>query len=139
MEVEAYLSFAGNCEEALKFYEKCLGGKVRDIWRYEGSPMDNAGLPADWKNKVMHATFEAGTTKFMAADMMPGHAGGPAGYAGFSMSVNVPKDTARAKKVFEALAEGGKVTMPLEKQFWGALFGMCTDRFGVPWMVNCDE
>ena len=137
MEVEAYLSFAGNCEEALKFYEKCLGGKIRELWRYEGSPMDVPDLPPDWKSKVMHATFEAGSTKFMAADMPPGQ--GPSGHAGFSMCVNIPKDTARAKQVFEALAHGGQVTMPLEKQFWAALFGMCTDKFGVSWMVNCDE
>lgn len=137
MQVEVYLTFAGNCEEALQFYEQALGGRIVDVHRYAGSPMDNGQLPADYRNKVMHATFEAGTTRFMASDGMPGQ-GAPA-YAGFSMSVNIPKDAARGREVFDALAAGGKVTMPLSRQFWGAQFGMLTDKFGVPWMVNCEE
>jgi PhnB protein len=137
MQVEAYLTFGGNAEEALKFYEKALGGRIVEVHRYAGSPMDNAQLPAAYKDKVMHAKFEAGTTRFMVSDGMPGQ---PAPtYSGFSMSVNIPKDAARGKQVFEALAAGGKVTMPFSKQFWGATFGMLTDKYGVPWMVNCDE
>lgn len=137
MQVEVYLTFAGHCEEALKFYEKALGGRTVEVHRFAGSPMDNAQLPADYKNKVMHATFEAGSTRFMASDGMPGQ---PAPtYSGFSMSVNIPKDAARAKQVFDALGAGGKVTMPFSQQFWGAQFGMLVDRFGVPWMVNSDE
>ena len=137
MQVEAYLTFGGNCEQALQFYEKALGGKITDIHHYAGSPMDNGQLPADYKNKVMHATFEAGSTRFMASDSMPGQPA-PA-YSGFSMSVNIPKDAARGKQVFEALSAGGKVTMPYSKQFWCAQFGMLVDKFGVPWMVNSDE
>ena len=137
MQVEPYLTFAGNCEEALKFYEQALGGKIAEVHRYAGSPMDNAQLPAEYKNKVMHAKFNAGTTRFMASDGMPGQPA-PA-YSGFAMSVNIPKDAARGKQVFDALAAGGQVTMPFSKQFWGASFGMATDKFGVPWMVNCDE
>src|SRR5262245_31977156 len=115
MQVEAYLFFAGNCEDALKFYQRCLGGKVEALHRYEGSPMDNAQLPAGWKNKVMHATFDAAGTRFMASDGMPGQ---PApNYAGFSMSINIPKDQARARQVFDALADGGKITMPFDKTF----------------------
>jgi PhnB protein len=137
MQVEAYLTFGGRCEEALKFYEKALGGRIVEAHRYAGSPMDNGQLPADYKNKVMHATIEAGSTRFMASDGMPGQ---PApNYSGFSMSVNVPKDPARGKQVFDSLAEGGKVTMPFAKQFWGAQFGMLVDKFGVPWMVNSNE
>ena len=137
MQVEAYLTFGGNCEEALKFYEKALGGRIVEVHRYAGSPMDNPQLPADHKNKVMHAKFEAGTTRFMASDGMPGQPA-PA-YSGFSMSVNIPKDAARGQQVFDALAQGGHVVMPFARQFWGAQFGMLTDKFGVPWMVNCDE
>jgi PhnB protein len=137
MQVEIYLSFAGNCEEALKFYESCLGGKIADIHRYEGSPMDNAQLPPGWKNKVMHATFDAKGTRFMASDGMPG-APAPS-YSGFSMSLNIPKDAALARQAFDALAAGGKVTMPFDKAFWGAHFGMLTDKFGVPWMVNSED
>jgi PhnB protein len=136
-EVEPYLSFPGTCEEALQFYERCLDGKITALHRYEGTPMDNPQLPANWKNKVMHATFDAGGTKFMASDTMPGQPAG--GFSGFAMSVGIPKDTAKARKVFDALAQGGKVTMPLDKTFWAAQFGMLTDKFGVPWMVNCEE
>ncbi|MBA2675963.1 MAG: VOC family protein [Ramlibacter sp.] len=135
--MEAYLTFGGNCEEALEFYTQCLGGKVTALMRYEGSPMDNAQLPAGWKNKVMHSTFESEGARFMASDGMPG-APAPS-YGGFSMSVYVPQDKARAQRVFDALAAGGKVTMPFAPPFWGGSFGMLTDRFGVPWMVSCDQ
>ena len=135
MQIENYLFFGGNCEEALKFYEKALGGKVIDLHRYAGTPMDNADLPAAWKDKVMHATFEADGARFMASDAMPGHA---TTYTGFSVSINIPKDKAKAEKVFNALAAGGTVTMPFSPTFWGADFGMLMDKFGVPWMVNCD-
>jgi PhnB protein len=136
MQIEAYLTFNGNCEEALNFYAQALGGKAVDLMRYEGSPMDNKELPAGWKNKVMHSNFEAEGARFMASDAMPGS---PAPqYGGFSMSVYIEKDKARAQKVFDALAKGGKVTMPFAPPFWGGTFGMLTDKFGVPWMVSCD-
>jgi PhnB protein len=137
MQIEAYLTFNGNCEEALDFYAQCLGGKAVALMRFEGSPMDNAQLPAGWKNKVMHATFESEGARFMASDGMPG-APAPV-YGGFAMSVYVPKDKARAQRVFDALAQGGQVTMPFAPPFWGGTFGMLTDRFGVPWMVSCDD
>ena len=137
MQIESYLFFGGNCEEALEFYKRCLGGDVvGGIHRYGGTPMDTPQLPPEWKNKVMHATFESQGARFMVSDSMPGQ---PAPtYSGFSMSINIPKDKARAEKIFNALAEGGTVTMPFGPTFWGANFGMVMDRFGVPWMVNCD-
>jgi len=137
MQIETYLFFGGNCEPALKFYEKCLGGRVVDLHRYAGSPMDNADLPAAWKDKVMHATFESEGARFMASDAMPGQP--TPTHTGFSMSVNIPQDKARAEEVFNALAsDGGQVTMPFSPTFWGAHFGMLMDKYGVPWMVNCD-
>lgn len=135
MQIEPYLFFDGNCEAALTFYAQCLGGQITLLRRYEGSPME-AQLSPDWKNKVMHATLEANGHRFMASDRMPGQPF--AGHAGFSMSVNIPQDTARAEAVFKALAVGGIVTMPLAETFWGARFGMLVDKFGVGWMVNCD-
>ena len=137
MQIENYLFFGGNCEEALKFYEASLGGKTVMLHRYGGSPMDNADLPATWRNKVMHATFEAEEARFMASDAMPGQP--TPTYTGFAMSINIPKDKAKAEKVFHALAAGGTVTMPFGPTFWGAHFGMLMDQFGVPWMVNCDD
>jgi len=135
MQIEPYITFNGNCEQALEFYAQCLGGTVRFLQRYGGSPMDNADLPAEMKDKVLHSVFEADGTTFMGSDAM---AGQPfKGYGGISMSLNVPQDLARAKRVFEALAVGGQVQMPFAKTFWAEGFGMLTDKFGVPWMVNC--
>jgi PhnB protein len=136
MQIEPYLFFGGNCEPALRFYEQALAGKVVDLHRYASSPMDNADLPASWKDKVMHATFESEGARFMASDAMPGQA--TPTHTGFAMSINIPKDKARAAQVFDALAAGGQVTMPFSPTFWGAHFGMLMDKYGVPWMVNCD-
>lgn len=137
MDIEPYLTFNGDCEAALDFYTQCLGGKVTMLHRYAGTPMDNEQLPPEWKNKVMHATFEAEGQRLMASDNVPGQPF--KGYSGFSISINIPKDAARGAQVFTALAQGGRIDMPYQKTFWGAQFGMLTDKFGVPWMVNCDE
>jgi PhnB protein len=137
MQIESYLFFGGNCEEALAFYKRCLGGEITALMRYEGSPMDNAQLPREWKQKVMHSTFESQGARFMASDTMPGQP--KPSYQGFSMSLFVPGDAEKARKAFDALAEGGKVTMPFAPPFWGGHFGMLTDRFGVPWMVNSEH
>ncbi|HZY18980.1 MAG TPA: VOC family protein [Ramlibacter sp.] len=137
MQIEAYLFFGGNCEEALGFYRQCLGGEVPTLMRYGGSPMDNGQLPAGWKEKVMHATFESTGARFMASDGMPGEP--PPSYGGFSMALHLPGDVERARRTFDALAEGGRVAVPFSPPFWGGHFGMLTDRFGVPWMVTTDQ
>lgn len=138
MQIEGYLFFNGQCEEALAFYARALGGKVTALMRFKGSPMEDGNqLPPGWENKVMHANFEAEGARFMASDGMPGM---PAPvYGGFAMSVYIPKDVDRARKVFNALAEGGRVTMPFAPPFWGGHYGMLIDAFGVPWMVSCED
>ena len=137
MQIEAYLNFNGNCEEALAFYARCLGGGVvGEAHRYRAMPAGAMEVPAGWDDKILHATFEAEGARFMASDVPPGQS--QAGYRGFALSVYVPKDKARAEKVFNALAEGGQVTMPFAPPFWGGHFGMLVDRFGVPWMVSCE-
>ena len=136
MQIETYLTFNGQCEEALNFYQQALGGRIAALMRYEGTPMDGKELPADWKKKVMHARFEVEGAALMASDGMPG-APAPQ-YGGFSVSLYVPKDPERARKAFDALAAGGQVRMPFGPPFWGGHFGMLVDRFGVPWMVNCE-
>ena len=138
MQIEPYLAFGGRCEEALAFYAAALGGKVVRLTRFEGSPMDKAGkVPAQMKQKVMHAIFEADGARFLASD---NGGGGPgAKYVGFSMSVSIPADPAKARRVFDELAVGGKVTLPFNKMFWGAEFGLVTDKFGVQWMINATE
>lgn len=137
MQIESYLFFNGNCEEALDFYVQALGGKITAMMRYEGMPKGEMEVPANWTQKVMHSTFEAEGARFMASDAMPDSP--PMQYGGFAMSLYVEKDKAKAKKYFDALAAGGKVTMPFAPPFWGGTFGMLTDKFGVPWMVSCEE
>jgi PhnB protein len=137
MQIEPYITFNGNCEQALEFYAQCLGGKVKFMQRYGGSPMDNGELPAAWKDKVLHSVFEAEGTGFMGSDAMTSEP--VKGYSGITMSLNVPGDSTRAKRIFDALSVGGQVQMPYAKTFWAEGFGMLTDKFGVPWMVNCQS
>lgn len=133
--VQIYLSFGGNCEQAVEFYKKALGAEVEMVLRFKDSPEPHPPgmLPAGWENKVMHTSFRIGQTVVMASDGCGGSEGG--GFAGFSISIAV-KTEAEAEKVFAALSEGGKVTMPLTKTFWSPRFGMLEDRFGIGWMVN---
>lgn len=136
MQLDCYLNFNGNAEEALNFYAQCLGGKVLNLMRYEGSPMDNKDLPADWKKKVLHGTVEADGAQIMASDSFPGMP--HQGFAGFGVSVWVKEGVERGRKVFDALGAGGQVTMPFAPPFWGGHFGMLKDKFGVPWMVSTE-
>jgi PhnB protein len=131
--VQPYLFFGGRCEEALEFYRTALGAQVDMLTRFKDSPEP---MPADTaspgsENKVMHASFKIGGSTLMASD---GCEGEPT-FAGFSLSLTVPGE-AEAARVFNALAEGGRVKMPLGKTFWSPCFGMLTDRFGIGWMVS---
>ena len=135
MQIENYLFFNGNCEDALAFYAQALGGKTVALMRFEGSPMDKQ-MPPGWGQKIMHSTFEAEGARFMASDGMPGQTAPQ--YGGFSMSIYVPKNVDKARTLFDALAAGGQVTMPFAPPFWGGHFGMLKDKFGVPWMVSCE-
>ena len=136
IQIDCYLSFNGNCEEALNFYARSLGGKVGTLMRYEGSPMDTKDLPAGWKQKVMHGTVDAEGAQIMGSDMPPGQA--VPGYQGITVSLYVKDGVEKARQAFDALAAGGQVTMPFAPPFWGGHFGMLTDKFGVPWMVSCE-
>jgi PhnB protein len=126
-----YLFFDGNCAEAMRFYERALGGKLEALMTHAQSPVA-AQTPPGSANRIMHASLNLGDHRLMASDAMPGHY---EGMKGFSLSLSYPT-AAEAKRVFDALAEGGKVTMPLDKTFWAEAFGMLVDRFGTPWMVN---
>lgn len=129
-----YLLFNGDCESAMKFYEKSIGGKVEAMFTHEGTPMEKM-VPADWRKKVMHARLKVGDKVLMASDCPPDRYVKPQGF-----SVNLDcKSPAEAEKVFNALAENGSVQMPLQQTFWAARFGMVTDRFGTPWMINCES
>ena len=132
MKVQAYLTFNGRCEEALAFYKKSVGAEVPSMLRWKDSPDKDMKGPPGWEEKVMNSSFRIGETQLMADDGM-----GPATpeFKGMTLVIEVADD-AEAKRVFTFLGEGGKVTMPLAKTFWTSSFGMLTDKFGVPWMVN---
>jgi PhnB protein len=134
LELEPYLSFNGNCEEALNFYARVFGGEVTEINRFGDAPPGQMELPPDWSGKVMHANLKAPMLKFMGSDRPPSHQG-PEGAGRITMSLG-GDDAGEGKRVFDALAEGGTVTMPFQKTFWGADFGMLTDRYGIDWMIN---
>ena len=131
MQVEPYLFFEGNCEEALAFYHQTLGAEVTTLLRYRESP-DPGMIRPGTEDKVMHANLRIGNSTLMASD---GLCEGHPSFKGFSLSLT-PDGQAQAERMFAALAEGGKVEMPLAKTFWSPLFGMVTDRFGVSWMIN---
>lgn len=128
-----YLSFKGECEEAFKFYERCLGSQIGPIFRYAGTPMADQ-VPADWSDKVMHGSMTIGDQTLLGADVAPDQYEEP---KGFSLTLEI-KSGADAERIFNELAEGGRVVAPLEKTFWAARFGMLVDRFGIPWIINCD-
>ena len=133
MKIEPYLFFDGRCEEAIEFYRRAVGAKIEMLMRYKDSPepAPPGMLPPGSENKVMHASMTIGDSRVAASD---GHCGGKPSFQGFSLSVTVA-DEAEARRVFGALSEGGKVSMPLAKTFFSPSFGMLTDKFGVGWMV----
>jgi PhnB protein len=132
-QVSPYLVFNGQCEAAFKLYEKVLGGKIESTFTFGDSPMAQQA-PPDWGNKIMHARMTIGNSVLMGSDAPPERYQPP---QGFSLSAST-KDPAEAERMFNELAAGGKVEMPLQKTFWALKFGMLVDRFGIPWMVNCE-
>lgn len=135
MKLNPYLLFNGQCEEAFKFYQKCLGGEIEAITTFGDSPMAKH-MPADWQGKVMHAALKLGDGMIlMGSDPPPDRYQVPQGFS-VSLSVKEPVETER---IFQELAEGGTVTMPIQKTFWSVRFGMLVDRFGIPWILNCEQ
>src|SRR5687767_6854690 len=132
-QIEPYLFFGGRCEEALEFYRTALGAHVEMIMRFSESPepMPPGSIPPGFEKKVMHASFRIGGSRLMASD---GNSEEQK-FDGFSLSLAVSSE-AEADRAFAALANGGKVGVPLAKTFWSPKFGMLTDRFGVGWMVS---
>jgi PhnB protein len=133
MQIQAYLHFAGNCEEALNFYSQALGAKIEMLMRYKDNPEPPppGTLAPGMENKVMHANLLVGNNNIMASDDC---SGSQTGFQGFQLSLSAANE-AEAKRCFINLAEGGQVKMPLGKTFFSPCFGMLTDRFGVSWMV----
>ena len=134
MKLNSYLTFNGQCEAAFKFYEQCLGGKIVAMVTHVGTPAEEQ-VPAEWRNKILHARLIVGDEVLMGSDAPPDR------YEeakGFSVTVGVD-DPTDAERIFDALAKNGTVKMPIQKTFWAARFGMLVDQFGIPWMVNCEQ
>jgi PhnB protein len=134
MAIEPYLNFDGRCEEAIEFYKKALGAEVTMLLRfkdYPGQPGDGCAPTHGSENKIMHCTMQIGGSIVMASDC---ESKGKPAFQGISLSYSA-RDEAAANKVFNALADGGQVHVPLSKTFFSPSFGVVADRFGVSWMV----
>jgi PhnB protein len=130
MSVNPYLHFAGNCAEAIAFYEKTLGASVNMRMTHGEAPMPTT---PGWEDKIIHVNFSILGSEIMGADAPPQIYHKP---TGFRVTINL-SDPDTAQSWFEALAVGGSIDMPLQKTFWASAFGMVTDRFNIPWMINC--
>ena len=131
MKTNVHLGFQGKCDEAFSLYEKVFGTKRQMTMRWGDAPGGPPATP-ETKDLVMHTSMPVGSITLMGADAPPGK-GKP--FGGFEISIE-DQDQATVKRIFDALSEGGSVFMPLAPTFWSPLFGMCTDKFGVSWMVS---
>ena len=134
MQINPYVNFNGQCREAFEFYAQVLRGNITFSMTWGEMPGADQ-FPKETHNLIMHATLTVGDHVLMGADAPPGRYQQP---KGTNVSIQV-KDRAEGERIFKALAEGGNVTMPFEKTFWSSGFGMCVDRFGIPWMVNTEQ
>src|SRR5688572_8621698 len=133
-QINAYLNFNGNCHEAMTFYKECLGGELT-VQTVEGSPIETQCPPA-MKHQVLHASLLKDSLVLMASDMT-----GPDGFIKgntISLSLNCSSEK-EIETFFTKLSSGGQITHPLEKEFWGATFGVLTDKYGIRWMLNYDQ
>lgn len=138
--VNVYLTFNGNCEAAFNFYKSVFGGEFPYIGRFGEMPSeDGKQIPEEEKNKIMHVSLPISEeTMLMGSDTGGEWSSNFKEGNNFSLSLNA-NSRDEAEKLFNALSEGGQVTMPLADTFWGAYFGMWTDKFGINWMVNYDN
>jgi PhnB protein len=131
MKTDLHLVFSGRCNEAFAFYETTFNAKIQMCMKYGEAPA-GAPVPPDFKDKVMHMSMPLGSMLVMGCDAPPDKS---SAMGGFQISVSLT-DEAEAKRIYAALSDGGSVQMPQMPTFWSPLFGMCTDKFGVAWMVS---
>lgn len=134
MQLNPYLNFDGQCREAFTAYEQILGGKIEMMQTHGESPMADH-TPPESRDRIMHVRLVADGAVLLGSDTMPGDAPNA---QGFAVSLNID-NPAEADRIFNALADGGKVDMPIQETFWAQRFGMLVDKYGIPWMVNCDR
>ena len=131
-EMITYLNFNGNCREAMQFYERCLGGELNLMPFSEGQ----FDFPEDAKDRIIHARLAKGSAVLMASDTMPGMTFQEGN--NFSICLNC-ESSQELETLFSALGEAGRITMQVQDTFWGARFGLLTDRFGINWMFNFEK
>lgn len=131
MEISPYLNFNGQCEEAMRFYARVLGGTIDGMMTHRGTPAE-AHVPEEWRDRIMHARLVVGRQVIMASDVPPDRYTPPGG-----LWVSLTPDSLEdAERIFRELSEGGTVQMAFAPTFWSAGFGMCADRYGINWMVS---
>ena len=134
MELNTNLTFNGQCEAAFKFYAQCLGGKIQTMMTWGDSPMGDQ-VPVELRDRIIHATLIVGESALGGGDAPPDRYEEP---KGIWVTIQID-DPSEAERIFGALSADGTVTMPIQQTFWAERFGMCVDRFGTPWMVNCGQ
>lgn len=136
--VNTYLTFNGNCEETFNFYKSVFGGEFEHIGRFGEMPAGDGYTPEESdKNKIMHVSLPIGSTTLMGSDTTVNWESKFVEGNNFSVSINA-ENKEEADRLFQSLSSGGTITMPMEKTFWGAYFGIFCDKFGINWMVNFD-
>lgn len=135
--INPYLNFSGKTEEAFNFYKSVFGGEFLVMQRFGDTP-HGANMPDDEKNCIMHVALPIGQNILMGTDALESQGHTLTFGNNFSIAIS-PESMDEAKKLFDGLAVGGNVQQPLEKMFWGAWFGMLTDKFGLQWMINYEE
>jgi PhnB protein len=133
MQMNPYLNFNGNCKEAFTFYAELLGGTIGAMFPFSQMP-DGGGCDANNQDLIMHARLDLGDAHLMASDSFGDRYEKP---SGLWVSLH-PETPEEADRIYAALAEGGEIVMPIGETFWAARFGMVNDRFGTPWMINCE-
>src|SRR5262249_55723326 len=133
MQLNPYLNFDGCCEAAFKFYEQVLGGKIEAMMPHAGSPMEQH-VPAEWRDKIMHARLVR-AARFLWGSTRPRPSSEKMTGSPLPIGFQAPP---RAERTFQALADNGTVRMPIQQTFWATRFGMVVDKFGTPWMINCE-
>ncbi len=136
MKLESYLTFAGNCEEAMNFYKGVLGGEFQTLMRFGEAPPDAFEVPEEHKNLIMHCTLITRGCTLMASDTIEPEKLTVG--SNYSLSVGIA-DENEASSIYDQLSEGGQVIMPYDDAFWGGKFGMLIDKFGIQWMVSGGE
>ncbi len=133
MQINPYLTFNGDCREAIQTYAEILGGEIVAMITHKDVP--EANVPPDWRDRIMHARLIFDGNVLMASDTIPGQS---EKMQGFSVALQL-KSADDAERIFNALSEDGTVRMALQETFWAHKFGMLTDRFGTPWMINYEK